>query len=216
MIHVAIVAPTAAVRAGLAALLQGDASLLVARQAAGLAGISGGDEPPPDVLIYFPGEDPGGLSQERGAVLGGDGTAYPTAILVVTDDPQTYAAIRASASTVTGALLPDAAAEELQAAVRALAEGLAVGSPYLLEKSFEPALPAANPAGLEDYAALTPRELEILQLLSRGLANKQIADALKISPHTVKFHIGSIYQKMGATNRAEAVRLGIVQGRLTL
>jgi len=51
-----------------------------------------------------------------------------------------------------------------------------------------------------------------LQLLARGLANKQIGVSLGISEHTVKFHVSSIYTKLGVTNRADAVRRGIQQG----
>jgi NarL family two-component system response regulator YdfI len=53
-------------------------------------------------------------------------------------------------------------------------------------------------------------------LLSQGLANKQIASVFGISEHTVKFHVSAIYTKLGATNRAEAVRLGVRSGLVTL
>jgi len=62
----------------------------------------------------------------------------------------------------------------------------------------------------------TPRESEVLQLVAQGLANKQIASVLEISEHTVKFHISSIYTKIGATNRTEAVRLGLQAGIISL
>lgn len=64
--------------------------------------------------------------------------------------------------------------------------------------------------------ALTEREQEVLQLLAQGLANKQIAGQLGISAHTVKFHISSIYGKLGATNRTEAVRIGLQIGLILL
>jgi DNA-binding CsgD family transcriptional regulator len=63
---------------------------------------------------------------------------------------------------------------------------------------------------------LTDRELEVLQLLARGKPNKQIALDLEISEHTVKFHISSIYTKLGAGNRTEAVRLGVRKGLVLL
>jgi DNA-binding NarL/FixJ family response regulator len=63
---------------------------------------------------------------------------------------------------------------------------------------------------------LTERELEVLQQLAQGLANKQIALSLGISEHTVKFHISGIYSKLGATNRTEAVRLGVRRGLVVL
>jgi DNA-binding NarL/FixJ family response regulator len=59
---------------------------------------------------------------------------------------------------------------------------------------------------------LTERENQVLQLLAYGLANKQIALRLGISEHTVKFHISSIYNKLGTTNRTEAVRAGVQRG----
>jgi NarL family two-component system response regulator YdfI len=63
---------------------------------------------------------------------------------------------------------------------------------------------------------LTEREGQVLQCIAQGLANKQIAVALGISEHTVKFHLSSIYSKLGATNRTEAVRLGTLQGIIVL
>jgi len=63
---------------------------------------------------------------------------------------------------------------------------------------------------------LTERELEVLQLLAQGKANKQIALDLAISEHTVKFHVSSIYTKLGASNRTEAARLGVRTGLITL
>ncbi len=64
--------------------------------------------------------------------------------------------------------------------------------------------------------ALTPREAEVLELLADGLANKQIAHRLGISDHTVKFHVDAIMRRLGAANRAEAVRQGIRRGVLGL
>ena len=61
-------------------------------------------------------------------------------------------------------------------------------------------------------AKLTPREIEVLQLLSEGLGNKEIASRLNISEHTAKFHVASILGKLGATTRTEAVTLGIRHG----
>jgi DNA-binding NarL/FixJ family response regulator len=63
---------------------------------------------------------------------------------------------------------------------------------------------------------LTDREIQVLGLLAQGLANKQIATTLTISEHTVKFHVSSIYAKLGAASRTEAVRLGVLQGLITL
>jgi DNA-binding NarL/FixJ family response regulator len=64
--------------------------------------------------------------------------------------------------------------------------------------------------------ALTPREIEVLELVAEGLSNKSIADRLGISDHTVKFHISSLSGKLGAGNRTDAVRRGVQRGLITL
>ncbi len=107
---------------------------------------------------------------------------------------------------VWGVLPTEASAEELIAAVHALSLGLIVGTPMLLFESNEPA----------ERGPLTERESEVLGLLAGGMANKQIAAALGISEHTVKFHVSSIYTKLNVTNRAEAVREGLRGGWIAL
>jgi len=64
--------------------------------------------------------------------------------------------------------------------------------------------------------SLTPRELDVLNLLALGLPNKGIADRLGISDQTVKFHVASIIGKLGASNRTEAVRLAVRRGLIDL
>ncbi|HEY6285481.1 MAG TPA: response regulator transcription factor, partial [Ktedonobacteraceae bacterium] len=64
--------------------------------------------------------------------------------------------------------------------------------------------------------ALTGREREVLELLSQGLPNKLIARRLQISEHTVKFHVSSIYAKLGASSRTDAVSRGVRRGLITL
>jgi len=108
---------------------------------------------------------------------------------------------------VWGILPTDSSAEELIAAIHALAQGLIVGTPALLFES---------ESGPLERGPLTERELEVLGLLSKGLANKQIAAALGISEHTIKFHVSSIYQKLNVTNRTEAVRAGLRGGWVAL
>ena len=63
---------------------------------------------------------------------------------------------------------------------------------------------------------MTDRESEVMNLLAKGMANKQIALALSISEHTVKFHVSSIYTKLNVTNRTEAVREGLRAGWIAL
>ena len=64
--------------------------------------------------------------------------------------------------------------------------------------------------------ALTPRELDVLQLLAEGLPNKAIADRLGISDQTVKFHLAAIFGKLGASNRTDAVRRALRRGLITV
>ena len=68
----------------------------------------------------------------------------------------------------------------------------------------------------EAFDELTAREIEILRMLADGLGNKQIASQLGISEHTVKFHISSILDKLGASSRTEAVTSGIRMGLILL
>ena len=64
--------------------------------------------------------------------------------------------------------------------------------------------------------ALTSREREVLEMLAEGLSNKEIAWRMKISEHTVKFHVASVFAKLGASTRTEAVMHGIRQGLIMI
>ena len=64
--------------------------------------------------------------------------------------------------------------------------------------------------------SLTPREMEVLALVAEGMANKEIGFRLGISAYTARFHVESIFRKLSAANRAEAVREGIRKGLLTV
>jgi DNA-binding CsgD family transcriptional regulator len=105
---------------------------------------------------------------------------------------------------------------------RALADRLSAalaGAPGVrLARVDEPAdvaLVDAIAAGASQEAALTPRELEVLNLLAEGASNKTIARRLGISIHTAKFHVGSLLDKLDASGRTDAVghaaRLGVIQ-----
>lgn len=138
------------------------------------------------------------------------------AILLLSDDPQQAQMLAGLPLRGWGVLPMDSSAEELRAGLWAVNEGLVVGR----QQVFAPALARSQLTGGQEmdpmYASLTERENQVLQLLARGLANKQIALALSISEHTVKFHISSIYAKLGTNNRTEAVRAGIQRGLVAL
>jgi DNA-binding NarL/FixJ family response regulator len=77
--------------------------------------------------------------------------------------------------------------------------------------------PAANPDDeAEPVESLTPREIEVLELVAEGLPNKAVAARLGISDQTVKFHVASIAGKLGAANRTDAVRRAVRRGLITL
>lgn len=74
----------------------------------------------------------------------------------------------------------------------------------------------AVPDGEPAVESLTPREIQVLELVAEGLPNKAIAERLGISDQTVKFHVASIGGKLGAANRTDAVRRAVRRGLLTL
>lgn len=138
-----------------------------------------------------------------------------TPILLLTEDPADAQNLLSLGLPAWGVLSVNASEDELAAALHALAEGLWVGAPALVRN-----LLAQKPAPPEESEAigepLTARETEVLQLTAQGLPNKQIALALGISEHTIKFHLSSLYAKLGVTSRTEAVRAGARRGLVVL
>lgn len=133
-------------------------------------------------------------------------------ILLVSDSQlgDAMEALRSVASPVRGVLPMWSSGGEICAAVEAVAEGLIVLHPDLVNHLVAPTLVA--PDSDPSVQALSPRETEILNLLAGGLGNKQIASQLKISEHTVKFHVTSIFNKLNVSSRAEAVAIGARRG----
>ena len=136
------------------------------------------------------------------------------AVLLLTDDQ--LAAAQMLDLAVWGVVPMDASAEELSAAIHSLSEGLWTGSPALLQSVLGGQPETILIEGEPVVDPLTPREREVLQLAAEGLANKQIALALEISEHTVKFHLSSLYTKLGVTSRTEAIRSGARRGWVVL
>jgi two-component system nitrate/nitrite response regulator NarL len=106
-----------------------------------------------------------------------------------------------------GALSPQASASQIDAALRAVAAGLIVRSPDRADPGFD-SIPESGACAL-----LTPRELEVLAAVAEGDSNKAIARRLGISLHTVKFHIESLFRKLGARTRTEAVAIATERHR---
>jgi NarL family two-component system response regulator YdfI len=199
--YVVIAASSAVVRAGLESLL----ATVPMFQVVGSFGIDMAagqlEDLQPDVVIL----DLESISDESMALVIESGAAR-----IILTDAENFAVINHPG---VRAILPrHASSEEIIAALQAAATGLIVLHPdafdYLRSRirfGERPELAFSDPI-------LSAREIEILRMIAEGLGNKEIASKLRISDHTVKFHISSIYAKLGAANRAEAVTLGIRQG----
>jgi len=212
VIRVVVAAPGVALRAGLRTLLAADDEIDVVGEAVSPAEAHQA-HPPADVLVLAgAGPDSAGYSDSFRERISTGGA--PLAILLlVGDDPQLARLAIPRGGGAWGLLPVDCSAEELLAAVKALHQGLLVGDPSLLEPLLSLSAEKVEQDGVD---ALTEREVQVLELLAQGLANKQIAAALGISEHTVKFHVSAIYSKLGANSRTEAVRLGVRQGLIVL
>ncbi len=138
------------------------------------------------------------------------------AVLLLTENADDAKVLVHSRISTWGFLSTEATLEEIIQAVRALAEGLIVGTPGLMRGVLHPAekYELTGDGSLPD--PLTTREIEVLEQIAQGLANKQIAVALGISEHTVKFHLSSLYTKLNVSSRTEAVKVGFGLGLISL
>jgi DNA-binding NarL/FixJ family response regulator len=187
-------------RGGLGALLGGEPGLSVVAQAAAGDGIGRLLQAyAPDVVVLDLGPGDG----ERVSDL----ETLPVPVLVLASGSER--AREALAAGARGVLFRDADAARLATALAAVARGLLVLDDALQEALVPRTAPPESPV-----EALTPREREVLQLLSEGLANRRIAERLGIGERTVKFHVNAILGKLGVSTRTEAVvvaaRLGLV------
>lgn len=196
-------------RSGLRALLNDSPGIDLIGESATVEGLVPVFDPDVIIASSIPG-GPEGLLEYLA------GLRSEPALLVVGEKAGALEGLDALPVRAWGVLPGDASEEELLAAVRALDAGLNVQSPELYRRLMAGGVDVRPLSGSEMVENLTDREQEVLQLLARGLANKQIALALSISEHTVKFHVSSIYGKLGASNRTEAVRLGLQNGLLIL
>lgn len=140
-------------------------------------------------------------------------SSYPIVLLL--EDWQEVSISNLLRSGVLGILPLEATADEIIGAIEAAALGLTILHPDLVE-SLLSVLPATTRSPDNSKGTLTTREIEVLGMLAEGLGNKAIARRLNISEHTVKFHIGSIFSKLNASTRTEAVILGARQGLILL
>ena len=115
------------------------------------------------------------------------------------DETRPVVLLGGAGDNAAGVLPRHATTNQIDAALRAVAAGLIVRSPEASEAGFGAVRES------DGHALLTPREIEVLAALSEGMTNKAIARRLNISLHTVKFHIESLFRKLGARTRTEAV-----------
>jgi DNA-binding NarL/FixJ family response regulator len=212
VIKVAIADDQDLVREGLRMMLEAEGDVEVVGEAAnGVEALDLARAEDPDVLLMdvrMPELD--GLEATARLV----GSNARTRVLVLTTfdlDEYVYRAMKAGAS---GFLLKDANREQLAAAVRTVASGDALLAPAITRRLIEdfcrrPPPSAAPPAAAGD---LSPREMEVLQLLARGLSNAEIASELFLSEATVKSHVARLLGKLGLRDRVQAVVLAYESG----
>lgn len=201
MIRILLVDDHPVVRAGLRALVDGQDDLTVIGEADGLdAALAAVQRERPDVVLMD-------LSLGAEAVGGAEVTARlrqlpePPEVLVLTTYDTEADILRALDAGARGYLLKDAPPAELFAAIRATARGETVLAPSvaatLVRRTSQPG------------PTVTEREVEVLELLARGLGNREMARELFVSEATVKSHLSHIYGKLGVDTRAGAVAAAI-------
>ena len=208
-IRITLIAPGPTLRVGLRALLESDPGVEIVAEAASLQDIEVTPHHP-DILIIAVWDSP---ARQLELIL--QDRSRPKAILFLTNQPNTLSSVLDKPNLTIGILSIESSREQILAALRAVGAGLNVIMP-----AFEMADPmkiTAVPEGsTTSTEPLTDRELEVLQWIAQGLPNKQIALKLGISENTVKYHISSIYGKLGVNSRTEAVRAGARLGLVTL
>jgi DNA-binding NarL/FixJ family response regulator len=216
-IGVLIVDDQALVRSGFRMVLEAEDDIEVVGEAAnGRQAIDSVSRLKPDVVlmdIRMPELDGIAATQE---IVGGEAD-HSARVLILTTfdlDEYVYDALSAGAS---GFLLKDAPAEQLIEGIRVVASGEALLAPAVtrrLIEDFSRARPAQTkkPAGLDE---LTPRELEVLGLMARGLSNAEIAESLVLGETTVKTHVARVLMKLGLRDRVQAVVLAYESGIVT-
>jgi len=171
------------------------------------------DRPQPGVVLMVVDSQGEAAFESLGGNAGG-WNAAGVPIMLLADHPARW--ISEALPPGVRAVLPrNITPAEIVGAIEAVAAGLYVFHPADVDSApmLRPREADLAPELAEPFAEhLTPREIEVLQLLSEGLGNKEIASRLNISEHTAKFHVASIMGKLGAASRTEAVTLGIRRG----
>jgi DNA-binding NarL/FixJ family response regulator len=199
-IRLLLVDDHALLRAGLSALLDGAEGITVVGEAAdGRQALAATAELAPDVVLMdlsMPVMD--GVTATRELIA-----AHPQVAVVVLTSFSERARVRdAIDAGAVGYLLKDSDPADLVAGVRAAARGEAPLDPRVARAL----LPGGGPGGGQEQRGvrLSPREREVLALVGKGMANKQIARALGITERTVKVHLTSVFRHLGVGDRTSA------------
>jgi DNA-binding NarL/FixJ family response regulator len=207
MIEILIVDDHPVVREGLVGMLAGEPDFVVVGEAAdGKTAVALDARHEPDVILMdlrMPGMD--GVEAIE-AILEKRPSAH---ILVLTTYDSDADILRAVEAGATGYLLKDAPREDLFRAIRAAAQG---------ESALAPAVAARLMSRMRAPAEekLTPREIEVLQLVARGNSNREVGQTLHISAATVKTHLIHVFDKLGVSDRTAAVTVALERGIFTL
>ncbi|WP_084910083.1 LuxR C-terminal-related transcriptional regulator [Burkholderia ubonensis] len=207
-VRVAVVAASPQARASLQALVDATPTLDFAGSAADVAALAdrlAGELP--DVVLVELEPQAGDLP-----ALGADRHPAMPALVLLTDEADSDWIHDALAGGATALLPRGATPGEISAAIEAVAAGLCVLSPEILARLMAERKAPRQMASAALVEMLTPREIEVLTMLAEGLGNKEIARQLDISDNTVKFHLSSIFGKLGASSRTEAVMQGMRHG----
>ena len=201
MIRVLLVDDHPVVRSGLAGLLGEEPDIEVVGEASdGAEGVSLARDLTPDLVLMdlrMPGMD--------GASATAEITAAGGRVLVLTTYDTDADILRAVEAGATGYLLKDTPREQLVGAVRAAARGETVLAPPIAAKLMRQ---------VRGHAQLTPREIEVLGLVGRGLSNGDVARELFIGEATVKTHLLRIFDKLDVDDRTRAVTVAMERGYL--
>ncbi|GAB4511443.1 MAG: response regulator transcription factor [Anaerolineae bacterium] len=208
--RVLVIANNLLARTGLAALLNTQETLYIVGQIAGEPETLAGDLAVyrPDVAVIDLGYEPLSLLPRLNTLI-----EAQTPPVVLLPDSSTLSAVLTllMEGSTYSLLLREAEPQLLAQAIIATANGLVTFDPLLAAELLPETVITAPVNPVE---SLTPRESEVLHLLAQGMANKAIAQALSISPNTVKFHVNAILTKLDARSRTEAVvratQLGLI------
>ncbi|MEV6932026.1 response regulator transcription factor [Dactylosporangium sp. NPDC051485] len=213
-LRVVIADDQALVRTGFAMILAAEGMDVVAEAGDGAEAVDAVRRTRPDVVlmdIRMPHMD--GLEATRRILTD---HPDPPRILILTTfdlDRYVYAALSAGAS---GFLLKDVTADRLVAAVRMVRAGDALLAPSVTRRLVERFAERQDTATLHrDLSTLTPREMDILRLIARGLSNQELARQLQISETTVKTHVTRVFTKLGIRDRAQAIIVAYETGLIT-